>query len=76
MRAESTEAKLQSDIAWAVEHDIQGTPLVLLNGREVAAFGPLLYALILTRGDPLHAAFASLPAPQQPSGSRESQDGG
>jgi serine/threonine-protein kinase len=61
---ESTDEKLQSDIAWAIEHQIRGTPLVLLNGREAPAFPPLLYALILTRGDARHPVFASLPTPQ------------
>jgi serine/threonine-protein kinase len=64
IRAAATEEKLKSDIAWATEHDIQGTPLVLLNGRETPAFPPLLYALILARGDARHPAFAALPPPQ------------
>jgi protein-disulfide isomerase len=64
IRAASTEEKLQSDIAWAMQHEIQGTPLVLLNGRETPAFPPLLYALILTQGDARHPAFAALPPPQ------------
>ena len=64
IRAAATEEKLQSDIAWAMQHDIQGTPLVLLNGRETPAFAPLLYALILTHGDAQHPAFATLPPPQ------------
>jgi serine/threonine-protein kinase len=59
----ATDAKLRDDIAWAMEHDLHGTPLVLLNGRQVAAFGPLLYALILTRGDAEHDVFSGLPEP-------------
>lgn len=57
----ATDARLEEDIAWALEHDIEGTPLVLINGRPVAPFGPLLYALILTRGDADHPIFDSLP---------------
>lgn len=68
VNAPDTEAKLQDDIAWAMEHDIQGTPLVLLNGRPVAAFGPLIYALILTRGDAEHEVFSVLPEPEPDSG--------
>jgi protein-disulfide isomerase len=60
----ATEAKLQDDIAWATEHDIDGTPLVLINGKRVAAFGPLLYALILTGGEADHPVYANLPKPQ------------
>jgi len=59
-----TAAKLADDIAWASEHDIHGTPLVLINGRPVAAFGPLLYALVLTAGDPEHPVFDGLPEPR------------
>ena len=59
-----TRAKLQDDIAWAMQHDIQGTPLVLVNGREVPASVQLLYALILAEADPEHPAFAVLPPPQ------------
>jgi serine/threonine-protein kinase len=57
----TTEARLQDDIAWATELGIEGTPLLLLNGRPVAPFGPLLYALIVTGGDPSHPVFADLP---------------
>jgi serine/threonine-protein kinase len=60
----ATLAKLRDDIDWASQHDIHGTPLVLLNGKPVAAFGPLLYALILTGGDSAHPVFERLPAPK------------
>jgi serine/threonine-protein kinase len=59
-----TEAKLEDDIAWAREHGIQGTPLVLMNGREVPASLQFLYAMVLAQGDPAHPAFAALPPPQ------------
>jgi serine/threonine-protein kinase len=71
-----TEAHLRSDIAWAAEHDIKGTPLVLLNGREVAPFGPLLYALILSGGEANHPAFASLPEPKFESSGHTGHDHG
>ena len=60
----ATRAKLDDDIAWATEHDIHGTPLVLMNGKPIAVFGPLLYALILTGGDSSHPVFANLPEPK------------
>jgi serine/threonine-protein kinase len=59
----ATQAKLEDDIAWALEHGIRGTPLVLVNGRQAPAFGPFLYAMVLARGDPGHRAFAELPPP-------------
>jgi serine/threonine-protein kinase len=58
-----TATRLADDIDWALGHDIQGTPLILLNGRKVDAFGPLLYALVLTRGESSSPAFDALPAP-------------
>jgi serine/threonine-protein kinase len=64
--APETEAKLQDDIAWAAEHEIQGTPLVLVNGRKGAAFGPFLLAMVLSEGSPQHPAFESLPPPRPP----------
>jgi serine/threonine-protein kinase len=60
-----TEAKLRDDIAWAVQHEIQGTPLLLVNGREVPASLHFLYAIVLAEADPEHPAFAVLP-PAQP----------
>ena len=64
--APETHAKLRDDIAWAQEHEITGTPLVLVNGRRASPFPPLLYALVLASGDPEHPAFAALPAPSPP----------
>jgi protein-disulfide isomerase len=58
-----TATRLAEDIDWALEHDIQGTPLILLNGRKVDSLGPLLYALILTQGESASPAFDALPAP-------------
>jgi serine/threonine-protein kinase len=59
-----TEAKLQGDIAWAVEHQITGTPLVLVNGRKASGFPAFLWALVLAGGNPSHASFAALPQPK------------
>jgi serine/threonine-protein kinase len=64
LRAPETERKLQDDIRWAVEHDIHGTPLLLVNGRKALPFPPLLYVLALTRGATAHPAFIALPPPQ------------
>lgn len=64
LAAEDTERRLQEDIAWAMEHRIRGTPLVLVNGRETPAFAPLLYALVLAEGDASHPSFDALPAPR------------
>jgi protein-disulfide isomerase len=58
-----TEQKLQADIALATGHGIEGTPLVLVNGRRGTSFGPFLYAMVLTQGAPDHPDLAALPPP-------------
>jgi serine/threonine-protein kinase len=56
-----TDAKLRADVETATRHHLDGTPLVLVNGRKGTSFGPFLYAMILTGGSAEHAAFGSLP---------------
>jgi protein-disulfide isomerase len=63
-RSPETEKTLQDDIAWAVAHGIEGTPLLLINGRQAIAFPPLIYVLELSHGAPSHPAYAALPPPQ------------
>lgn len=58
-----TEMKLQEDLRIAAQLEPEGTPIVLVNGRLGTSFGPFLYAMVLTRGEPDHPAFASLPPP-------------
>jgi serine/threonine-protein kinase len=62
--APETDAQLQGDIAWAMEHEIRGTPLVLVNGRKASGFPAFLWALVLAGGDPSHASFAALSPPK------------
>lgn len=56
-----TASTLRGDIEYATRFDIQGTPLVLINGREVPSHPAILYALILANGNPEHPAFRDLP---------------
>ena len=64
IESRQTEAKLQDDIAWAAQHGIRGTPLVLVNGRQAPPFLPFLYAMVLSEGDLEHPAFEALPPPR------------
>jgi serine/threonine-protein kinase len=57
-----TGERLQDDIQLALRYELDGTPLVLLNGRRAVAFAPFLYAMVLTGGNTDHPQFASLPA--------------
>jgi serine/threonine-protein kinase len=57
---------LHEDVAYAKQHDIHGTPLVVVNGREVPPNMAVLYALIMAGGDANAPAFRGLPKPQPP----------
>lgn len=59
----ATAGKIGDDIEWARRFDIQGTPLVLVNGKRSMREPRLLYALVLTGGKPNHPAFRELPPP-------------
>jgi serine/threonine-protein kinase len=58
----ATQATLQADLAAAAPFHSDGTPIVAVNGRRGTSYGPFLYAMILTRGDPENPAFDTLPA--------------
>jgi serine/threonine-protein kinase len=62
VKSEATRQRLEEDILAARPFDPDGTPIVAVNGRRGTSFGPYLYAIILTGGEPRHPAFASLPA--------------
>ena len=62
--SKETDAKLQSDIQTGLALHLEGTPLLLVNGKEARPFGPLVYALILTGGADRHPAFKGLPPPR------------
>ncbi len=57
-----TLAKLRADVDLAAKYEIDGTPLVLLNGRKGTSFPPFLYAMILAGGRSDHPAFGTLPS--------------
>ena len=59
-----TQARIEEDAREATRHDFEGTPLVLVNGRQGSSYGPFLYAMVLTRGAADHPAFAGLPSPR------------
>ncbi|MBK6685211.1 MAG: thioredoxin domain-containing protein [Deltaproteobacteria bacterium] len=59
-----TQKKLAEDIEYAARYDLQGTPLLLVNGRSVHPVAPFLYAMILAQGDPSAPSFSALPPGQ------------
>lgn len=64
MASDATQKKLIADVEAGNALGLEGTPFVLLNGRQVTPFPPLLFALILTHGQTHHPAFKLLPAPR------------
>jgi protein-disulfide isomerase/uncharacterized membrane protein len=61
-----TAARLREDVSYAKQHDIHGTPLMVVNGREVPPSVPFLYALVMAGGDTSAAAWNVLPPPNPP----------
>ena len=63
VQSPETQKKLNDDILYGKLYSIEGTPLVLLNGRKAVSFPPFLYAMVLTGGRTDHPAFQALPPP-------------
>ncbi len=61
IESEATANALATDIAMAQDHNITGTPLVVMNGRSLTAMPHLIYSLILSGGDDNADEFAQLP---------------
>ncbi|TSC29308.1 vitamin K epoxide reductase family protein [Corallococcus sp. Z5C101001] len=64
MSAPETIGKLRQDVEYALKYNIQGTPLVLVNGREVPPSAAFIYAMVLAAGNTNAPAFATLPPPR------------
>jgi protein-disulfide isomerase len=60
----ATEEKVKQDIAYAMEYGLEGTPLVVVNGKVGSALPPFFYAIISAGGELDHSAFAGLPPPR------------
>lgn len=58
-----TADQLREDIDYAMQYHIQGTPLLVINGRQAPAYPPFIYAMIIARGDSNAAGFKVLPPP-------------
>jgi serine/threonine-protein kinase len=61
-----TNRRLQEDIAYARLYGIEGTPLVLVNGREAPPAPAFLVGLVLANGDANAPIFRELPPPPEP----------
>jgi hypothetical protein len=63
VQSKQTQNKIDQDVAYAMKFELKGTPLVLINRREVDPIGALLFGMILSGGDLDAPAFRKLPAP-------------
>lgn len=61
-----TQKRLMQDLAYAKGYGIEGTPLVLVNGREAPPAPAFLIGLVLANGDANAPIFSELPPPPQP----------
>lgn len=61
-----TQKRLMQDLAYAKAYGIEGTPLVLVNGREAPPAPAFLIGLVLANGDANAPIFSELPPPPQP----------
>ena len=61
IEAPQTQARIDEDVAYATLYNLDGTPLVLLNGREAPPVAPFLYGMMLSKGDAKTKYFANLP---------------
>ncbi|MGA9524950.1 MAG: thioredoxin domain-containing protein, partial [Myxococcaceae bacterium] len=57
-----TAAKLKEDVDYAMKYNLQGTPLVVVNGREGFPGPTFLYTMALTGAEATSPAFNALPA--------------
>jgi uncharacterized membrane protein len=65
VNSKATGNMLQDDIDYAMQHHIQGTPLVVINGKQAPNFPPFIYAMIIAGGDINAEGFKILPPPRQ-----------
>jgi serine/threonine-protein kinase len=65
LNSPETTRKLGEDVAYAKQHDLHGTPLVVINGREALPIPSFLYALVMAGGDTNAEAFRVLPKPRE-----------
>lgn len=58
-----TAARIQEDINFSQVYKLEGTPLVIINGKRGAPMPEFLYAMALAGANPEHEAFKALPPP-------------
>ena len=61
-----TQARVDEDVEYASLYNPEGTPLVLINGRETPPVPAFLYGMMMSKGDANTKYFAKLPPPPPP----------
>jgi len=62
LAAPQTQMRLDQDVAYATLFNPQGTPIVVLNGKETPPVPAFLYGMMMGKGDANTKYFAKLPA--------------
>ncbi|KAF0190973.1 MAG: serine/threonine protein kinase [Gammaproteobacteria bacterium] len=62
--APATAKTLRQDIDLALQYKIEGTPLVVINGRKTVALPHMIFALIISQGRADDPGFDVLPPPE------------
>ena len=63
MKSPETESRLAEDIAYARKYNIEGTPMVLLNGKVAPPSPIFLMAMALSAGNADSPLLLKLPPP-------------
>ena len=65
MKAPETDARIAEDIAYAKSYAIEGTPLILLNGKVAPPYPIFLMAMALSGGNADSPLLLNLPPPPE-----------
>lgn len=63
VQSPETTAKLLEDVRYAMLYSPEGTPIVIVNGKQAPPAGAFLFALAMAGGNPDSLAFKALPPP-------------
>lgn len=66
VNSSATASVLKEDIELAEKYQIEGTPLVVINGRKATAVPAFIFGLIMAEGKDTDPGFLVLPAPSTP----------
>ncbi len=63
VKSPQTAKTLREDIDYAIQHKLEGTPLVVINNRKATALPAMIYTMIMVMGRDNDPGFKVLPSP-------------